>query len=116
MKDEEGFIYLVDRKKDMIVSGGENVYSKEVEEVISTHPKVLEVAVIGLPDEKWGEVVTAVVAPMPDEKITEEEIIEYSRKSLAGYKCPKIVKLIDNIPKNPAGKIVKSKLKKLYSS
>jgi acyl-CoA synthetase (AMP-forming)/AMP-acid ligase II len=116
MKDEEGFIYLVDRKKDMIVSGGENVYSKEVEEVISTHPKVLEVAVIGLPDEKWGEVVTAVVAPMPDEKITEEEIIEYSRKSLAGYKCPKRVKLIDNIPKNPAGKIVKSKLKKLYSS
>jgi acyl-CoA synthetase (AMP-forming)/AMP-acid ligase II len=116
MKDEEGFIYLVDRKKDMIVSGGENVYSKEVEEVISTHPKVLEVAVIGLPDEKWGEVVTAVVAPMPDEKITEEEIIEYSRKSLAGYKSPKIVKLIDNIPKNPAGKIVKSKLKKLYSS
>lgn len=116
MKDEEGFIYLVDRKKDMIVSGGENVYSKEVEEVISTHPKVLEVAVIGLPDEKWGEVVTAVVASRPEEEITEEEIIEYSKKSLAGYKCPKIVKFIDNIPKNPAGKIVKSKLKKLYSS
>ena len=114
MKDDEGFIYLVDRKKDMIVTGGENVYSKEVEEVITTHHKVFEVAVIGLPDEKWGEVVTAIITPKPGETITEEEIIEYCKKNLAGYKCPKIVKFVDNIPKNPAGKIVKSKLKKLY--
>ena len=114
MKDDEGFIYLVDRKKDMIVTGGENVYSKEVEEVITTHHKVFEVAVIGLPDEKWGEVITAIITPKPGETITEEEIIEYCKKNLAGYKCPKIVKFVDNIPKNPAGKIVKSKLKKLY--
>jgi len=98
----------------MIVTGGENVYSKEVEEVITTHHKVFEVAVIGLPDEKWGEVITAIITPKPGETITEEEIIEYCKKNLAGYKCPKIVKFVDNIPKNPAGKIVKSKLKKLY--
>jgi fatty-acyl-CoA synthase len=114
MKDEEGFIYLVDRKKDMIVSGGENVYSKEVEEVISTHPKVLEVAVIGLPDEKWGEVVTAVVVPRKGEKLGEEELIQYSKEKLAGYKCPKIIKFVDEIPKNPAGKILKTELKKQY--
>ena len=113
-KDEEGFIYLVDRKKDMIVSGGENVYSKEVEEMLSTYPKVFEVAVIGLPDEKWGEAVTAVVAAKPGEKITEEEIVEYSKKNLAGYKCPKVVKFANALPKNPAGKILKQELKKLY--
>jgi len=113
-KDEEGFIYLVDRKKDMIVSGGENVYSKEVEEMISTYPKVFEVAVIGLPDEKWGEVVTAVVAKKSGEELSAEEVIQHCKKSLAGYKCPKIIKFIDEIPKNPAGKIVKAELKKLY--
>lgn len=114
MRDEEGFIYLVDRKKDMIVSGGENVYSKEVEEVISTHPKVLEVAVIGLPDEKWGEAVTAVVVPRKGEELGEEELIQYSKENLAGYKCPKAIKFAEALPKNPAGKIMKQELKKIY--
>ncbi len=115
-KDEEGFIYLVDRKKDMIVSGGENVYSKEVEEVIALHPKVFEVAVLGLPDPKWGEVVTAAVAPMPGKEITEQEIIEHCRKNLAGYKCPKMVKFVEALPKNPAGKIMKRELKEKFST
>ncbi len=114
MKDEEGFIYLVDRKKDMIVSGGENVYSKEVEEVIAAYPGVFEVAVIGLPDEKWGEVVTAVIAPVPGKQLTEQEILEHCRKNLAGYKCPKIVKFTEMLPKNPAGKILKRELKELF--
>ncbi len=113
-KDEEGFIYLVDRKKDMIVTGGENVYSKEVEGVISTYPGVYEVAVIGLPDEKWGEVVTAIISPLPGYTLTEEEIIEHCRKNLAGYKCPKIIKFIPELPKNPSGKIVKMKLKEKF--
>jgi acyl-CoA synthetase (AMP-forming)/AMP-acid ligase II len=113
-KDEEGFIYLVDRKKDMIVSGGENVYSKEVEEVIALHPKVFEVAVIGLPDPKWGEVVTAVIVPLPGQELTEQEIIEHCRKNLAGYKCPKIVKFREMLPKNPAGKILKRELREIY--
>ena len=115
MKDEEGFIYLVDRKKDMIVSGGENVYSREVEEVIAAHPGVFEVAVIGLPDEKWGEVVTAVIAPAPGKQITGQEIIDYCRQNLAGYKCPKVIKFAEMLPKNPAGKILKRELKELYS-
>jgi acyl-CoA synthetase (AMP-forming)/AMP-acid ligase II len=113
-KDEEGFIYLVDRKKDMIVSGGENVYSKEVEEVIALHPKVFEVAVLGLPDPKWGEAVTAVIAHLPGQKLTEQEIIEHCRKNLAGYKCPKTVKFMEMLPKNPAGKILKRELREIY--
>lgn len=115
MKDEEGFIYLVDRKKDMIVSGGENVYSREVEEVIAAYPGVFEVAVIGLPDEKWGEVVTAVIAPAPGKQLTEQEIIGYCRQNLAGYKCPKAIKFVEMLPKNPAGKILKRELKEQYS-
>ena len=115
IKDEEGFITLVDRKKDMIVSGGENVYSKEVEEVIAGYPDVFETAVIGLPDEKWGEVVTTVIAPMPGKQIKSEDIIEYCRKNLAGYKCPRIVKFVESLPKNPAGKIVKRELKEMFS-
>ncbi len=116
VKDEEGFISLVDRKKDMIVSGGENVYSKEVEEVIAGYPDVFEVAVIGLPDKKWGEAVTAVVAPMPGKQINAEDVIEHCRKNLAGYKCPKVVKFVETLPKNPAGKIVKRELKEMFST
>ena len=116
IKDEEGFIALVDRKKDMIVTGGENVYSKEVEEVIAGYPGVFETAVIGLPDEKWGEIVMAVIAPIPGKEIGEEKIIDHCRKNLAGYKCPKIVKFIEALPKSPAGKIVKRELKEMFST
>ncbi len=111
MKDEEGFIYLVDRKKDMIVTGGENVYSREVEEVIASHPAVFETAVIGLPDERWGERVTAVVVPRPGTVVSEEDILAHCRKNLAGYKCPKAVIFRDELPKSAAGKILKKDIR-----
>ncbi len=92
------------------------VHCKEVEEVIALHPKVFEVAVLGLPDPKWGEVVTAAVASLPGQVLTEQEIIEHCRKNLAGYKCPKIVKFVEELPKNPAGKIMKRELKEMFST
>ncbi|MBN2515891.1 MAG: long-chain-fatty-acid--CoA ligase [Deltaproteobacteria bacterium] len=116
MKDEEGFIYLVDRKKDMISTGGENVYSKEVEDVIYGYPDVLEVAIIGTPDEKWGEVVTAVIVPKTGKAIVEEDFIKYCRSNMASYKCPKIIKFTESIPKNPSGKILKRELREIYAN
>ena len=107
IKDAEGFISIVDRKKDMICPGGENVYSREVEDVIQLYPDVFEVAVIGLPDEKWGEKVTAIIVPKPGTEIDEEELMKHCRKNLAGYKCPRVIKYESDLPKNPAGKILK---------
>ena len=87
--DADGFLYLVDRVKDMIVTGGENVYSIEVENAISTHPAVGQVAVIGVPSEQWGEAVHAIVVPVPGAEVTEAEIIAHAREWIAGYKVPK---------------------------
>ncbi len=84
--------------------------------MIAGYPDVFEVAVIGLPDKKWGEVVTAIVAQMPEKQIKAEDIINYCKENLAGYKCPKIVKFVETLPKNPAGKIVKRELKKMFST
>lgn len=109
--DEEGYIYVVDRKKDMLITGGENVYPAEVEEVIIGHPKVAEVGVIGVPDEKWGESVCAVVVPLPGQRLTVEEIKQFCKNKLAGYKIPKSVKFMDALPRNPAGKILKRVLR-----
>jgi len=115
-RDEDGYIYVVDRKKDIIISGGENISSREVEDVIYQHPGVKEVAVIGVPDKEWGEAVKAVVALKEEYKgkVTEEEIIEFCRDRLAGYKKPRSVDFVDELPKNPAGKIAKAELKKRY--
>ncbi|MEH7235023.1 long-chain-fatty-acid--CoA ligase [Bacillus sp. JJ1562] len=113
--DEEGFVYLEDRKKDLIISGGENVYPSEVENVIARHPKVFEVAVIGLFDELWGEKVHAVVELKSGEVVEEQEIINYCRDKLAGYKIPKSVDFIEKLPKNPTGKIVRRTIKEQYS-
>ena len=110
-RDEEGFFYIVDRKKDMIITGGENVYSREVEEVIYAHPAVSEAAVIGLPDPKWGENVAAVVVLRPGTTASESEIISVCRDRLAGYKKPKRVFFVDEIPKNVSGKILKRELR-----
>ncbi|WLR50415.1 long-chain-fatty-acid--CoA ligase [Bacillus tianshenii] len=110
--DEEGNITLVDRKKDMIISGGENVYSIEVEQVMYEHPKVLEAAAVGMPDEVWGEVVTAVVVPRENEKIDEQEFREFCREKLAGYKAPKKIVFVDALPRNASGKILKYQLRK----
>lgn len=112
MRDKDGFYYIIDRKKDMYISGGENVYPVEVEDVIYQHPKVAEVAVIGVPDEKWGEVGKAIIVPKPGAKITKEEIIEFCTGKLAKYKVPKYIAIVDSLPKSPAGKILKRDLRK----
>jgi acyl-CoA synthetase (AMP-forming)/AMP-acid ligase II len=113
-RDEEGFIYIVDRKKDMIVSGGENVYPAEVEEVLYQNPKVLEAAVIGVHDEVWGEAVMAVVVPKPGVELTEQEVIDWCAERLAGYKKPKHVDLVEALPRNAAMKVLKTELRERY--
>jgi long-chain acyl-CoA synthetase len=112
--DEEQFIYIVDRKKDMIITGGENVYSVEVENVIYTHPDVIEAAVIGIPDEKWGEVVMAVVVKKPESTLTEKDVIVFIKPELANYKVPKVVTFVEQIPKSGAGKMLKRVLRDEY--
>lgn len=112
--DEDGYIYLVDRKADMIITGGENVYPKEVEDVLYEHPAVQEAAVVSAPDERWGEKVQAVVALKEGTSATEEKLIAHCKKSLAGYKCPKAVQIWDSLPKTPIGKIVRKDVKKSF--
>jgi long-chain acyl-CoA synthetase len=112
--DEKGFIYIVDRKKDMIVTGGENVYSREVEEVLYMHPAIAEVAVIGIPDPEWVECVHAVVALKADATATENEIIAFCKEHLASYKAPKSVEFLESLPKSPQGKILKKEIRKRY--
>lgn len=109
--DQDRYLFLVDRKKDMVVSGGVNIYTKEIEAILYSHPAVLEAAVIGLPDDQWGEVVTAVVVLRPGMTAGEQELIGLCGESLAGYKKPKLVKFIDELPKNPSGKILKRELR-----
>jgi long-chain acyl-CoA synthetase len=113
--DDEAFVYLVDRAKDMIVTGGENVYSTEVEDVLYRHPAVLEAAVFGVPDAHWGEAVHAVVVPRAD--VTAEELIEHCRAAIAGYKVPKAIDLrSEPLPKSGAGKVLKRELREPYWS
>lgn len=109
--DEEGYIWIVGRKKDMIVSGGMNVYPEEVEDVLYTMPQVQEAAVVGRPDERWGESVTAIVVPKGSVSITEEEVVQYCRGRLASYKKPTKVIFVDKLPHTAAGKIKKVKLR-----
>lgn len=109
--DGDGFLYVVDRKKDMIKTGGENVASREVEEALYEHPGIEEVAVIGLPDPKWIEVVTAVVVPKKGVELSGKEIADFAKQRLAGFKCPKRVVMRESLPKNPSGKILKRELK-----
>jgi len=109
--DEEGYIYIVDRKKDMIISGGENVYPREVEEVLYRHPAVMEAAVIGIPDDYWVEKVHAVITTRQGQEVTADELVAFCKKSLAGYKVPKSIEFVDALPKNPSGKILKRELR-----
>ena len=108
--DEGGYIFVEDRLKDMIISGGENIYSLEVERVLAEHDAVVDVAVIGVPDDKWGEVVKAVV--VVEGEASEAELIAHARERLAGYKCPKTVDIVDELPRNPTGKVLKKELRK----
>jgi fatty-acyl-CoA synthase len=112
--DEEGYVNIVDRKRDMIITGGENVYSVEVENVLYAHPSVLEVAVIGVPDEKWGEAVKAVVVPKEGRQTTEDEIIQYCKEKMAHFKAPKSVDFLPALPRTGSGKIAKIVLKDEY--
>ncbi len=112
--DEEGFYYIVDRWKDMFISGGENVYPAEVESVIYHHPAVAEVAVIGVPHPKWQEVGKAVVVIKEGQSLTEEEIIDFCQGKLARFKIPKSVVFIDQLPRTAAGKVLKRELRETY--
>jgi fatty-acyl-CoA synthase len=110
--DEDGFVYVIDRLKDMIISGGENIYPAEIEDVIVAHPAVAEVAVVGRPDETWGEAPVAVVVKKPGIEVATSDIIALCREKLAGFKCVKDVVFVDAIPKNAVGKVLKQNLKK----
>ena len=109
--DEEGHIYIVDRKKDMIISGGVNVYPREVEEVLHEHPAIAEAAVVGVPDEYWGEAVHAVVALRAEQEASAEEIVEFCSERLARFKLPKNVQFTDALPRNAAGKVLRRELR-----
>jgi len=112
--DEDGFLFIEDRIKDMIITGGENVYSPEVERVLSEHPAVAEVAIIGVPDEKWGESVKAVVAFKPEQSVDADELIAFAKERLASYKVPRSIDVVSELPRNPSGKILKRDLRKQF--
>jgi len=109
--DEEGFVYIHDRVKDMIVSGGENVYPAEVENALFKHPEIADVAVIGVPDDRWGEAVKAIIVPEKGASPDPAEIIKWAKTQIAGYKVPKSIDFIDALPRNPSGKILRRELR-----
>jgi acyl-CoA synthetase (AMP-forming)/AMP-acid ligase II len=113
--DDDGYLFITDRLKDMVITGGENVYPVEVEAVLADHPAIAEVAVIGTPDVKWGEAVTAVVVVKPGLAApSEQDIIDFTAGKLASYKKPRIVKFIEALPRNPSGKILKRELRSSF--
>jgi long-chain acyl-CoA synthetase len=114
--DDDGYLFLTDRIKDMIVSGGENVYPIEVEEALSQHPDVLEVAVIGVADQRWGETVKALIVRRPGSLVSANELIAFARGRLAGYKLPRSVDFVESLPRTPTGKVVKRQLRERYRS
>jgi fatty-acyl-CoA synthase len=112
--DKNGFLFIHDRLKDMIVSGGENIYPAEVENAVMAHPAVADCALIGVPDDKWGEAVKAIVVLKAGEKATAEDIIAFCRKRIAAYKVPKSVDFVEALPRNPSGKILRRELREPY--
>jgi fatty-acyl-CoA synthase/long-chain acyl-CoA synthetase len=112
--DEEGFFYICDRKKDMIISGGMNIYPAEIEAALEHHPKIADVAVFGIPSEEWGESVHAVVVVQPGQRLAEAEVIDFAREHLASYKIPRSVSFLDEIPRTGSGKILKRVLREPY--
>jgi long-chain acyl-CoA synthetase len=115
-RDDEGFFYIVDRKSDMIIRGGENIYPREIDEVLYQHPAVAAAATIGVPDQLYGEEVATFIVLKEEREATEEEIISFCRARLADYKCPKTIRFVAEIPKGPTGKLLKRELSSLYSS
>jgi fatty-acyl-CoA synthase len=112
--DEEGFTYIVDRKKDMYKSGGENIYPVEIENILYSHPKIAEAAVIGVPDKRWGEVGKAIVVCVSGQKVTEDEIIEYCKARMGRFKVPKSVEFTEALPRTPSGKLLKRELREKF--
>ena len=112
--DEEGYLFLHDRLKDMIISGGENVFPAEVENVLADHPAVADVAVIAVPHERWGETVKAVVVLTPAAQLSFDELKSFARTRLAGYKCPTSLDIVDALPRNASGKVLKRDLRARY--
>jgi fatty-acyl-CoA synthase len=115
-KDDDGYLYIVGRRKDMIISGGENVYPAEIEAILDKHPAILESAVIGVPDPKWGETVMAFLVLKPGERLAAAEVDEYCKARMAGYKRPRKIKFLDELVKNASGKTLKYELKRLYGT
>jgi fatty-acyl-CoA synthase/long-chain acyl-CoA synthetase len=116
-EDPDGYLYVVDRKKDMIISGGENIYCAEVENVLSAHPKIAEVALIGVADARFGEAPLAVVAPRdPADPPTTAEVEAFCRERLAAYKRPRDVVIVEALPRNPSGKVLKTRLRAEYGA
>ncbi len=116
VQDEQGYVFLIDRKKDMIISGGENIYSREVEEALAAHPDVADCAVIGVPDPKWVEAVKALVVVRPGGKLTQEVLIEHCRTLIARYKCPRSIDFVDELPRLATGKLDKPTMRARYKS
>jgi acyl-CoA synthetase (AMP-forming)/AMP-acid ligase II len=112
--DEDGFVYIQDRVKDMILSGGENIYPAEVENVLMNHPAIADAAVIGVPDERWGETVKAVIVLRDGRTTSAEEIIVFARQHIASYKLPKSIDFVPALPRNPTGKILRRELREPY--
>jgi len=114
--DAAGYLYLLDRKKDIVITGGENVYSSEVEQAIYQHPDVSECAVVGVPDETYGEALLAAVVPAPGRQITQEALIAHCRARIGGYKIPRRMVFLEQLPKSAMGKILKTELRRIYAA
>ena len=114
-KPKSGFIYLIDRKKDIIITGGENIYPAEIEEILHGHPRIYDVAVTGIPDEILGEIFLAIIAPKPGETLTEAEVIVFCEQNLAKHIRPRRI-VFDKVPRNPTGKIEKPKLRQKFAA
>ena len=112
--DEDGFIYLTDRKKDVIITGGENIFPVEIEDVLQSHPGIYDVALIGVPDERLGEIAAAIIEVKPGEILTEQEIVTFCEQTLPRFKRPRRI-IFDKVPRNPTGKIEKPILREKYS-
>jgi acyl-CoA synthetase (AMP-forming)/AMP-acid ligase II len=115
MADDRGFVVVVDRKKDLVISGGVNIYPREIEDVLAEHPAVAEVAVFGMPDAHWGEALVAAIVQRPGHSVTTQQLIEHCRSRVGGYKIPKRVEFVSDLPHNPSGKILKRELRKVFS-
>jgi acyl-CoA synthetase (AMP-forming)/AMP-acid ligase II len=112
--DADGYVYVVDRKKDMIISAGQNIYPAEIEKVVRTHPDVADVAVIGIPHELWGEAIMAFVVARPQTTLTRRDVVMHARAHLADFKAPSQVQFVDQLPRNANGKVLKTKLREPF--